>query len=101
MISSETGTDRNCDGCRQCCVDYKCWLKVQDVLYHITNDPLFEFIVTLCIILNTVFLAAEHHGMSKDLKYILDIGNKVITWIEIFSYGLVFPCSKLYPCHCI
>ena len=34
-------------------------------------------IVTLCIILNTVFLAIEHHGMSEDLQYILDLGNKV------------------------
>ena len=41
------------------------------------NDTFFDVIVTLCIILNTVFLAIEHHGMSEDLQYVLDIGNKV------------------------
>ena len=39
---------------------------------------LFDTTVTLCIILNTAFLAVEHHGMSEDLKHVLDIGNKVI-----------------------
>ena len=41
------------------------------------NDPIFDLVVTLCIILNTVFLAVEHHGMSVDLQYVLDMGNKV------------------------
>jgi hypothetical protein len=45
----------------------------------VINDPLFDFVVTLCIILNTVFLAIEHHGMSEDLKHVLDTGNKVWT----------------------
>ena len=53
------------------------WLKFQDFLYKVINDTFFDVIVTLCIILNTVFLAIEHHGMSEDLQYILDIGNKV------------------------
>ena len=39
---------------------------------------MFDACVTLCIILNTAFLAAEHHGMSNDLKHVLDMGNKVI-----------------------
>ena len=53
------------------------WLKFQDFLYKVINDTFFDVIVTLCIILNTVFLAIEHHGMSEDLQYVLDIGNKV------------------------
>lgn len=39
----------------------------------------FESAVTICIILNTAFLAVEHHGMSEELKHILEIGNKVFT----------------------
>ena len=58
-------------------MDYKCWLKAQDILYTIINDTFFDVIVTLCIILNTVFLAIEHHGMSSDLQHVLDLGNKV------------------------
>ena len=37
---------------------------------------LFESAVTICIILNTAFLAVEHHGMSDELKHVLEIGNK-------------------------
>jgi hypothetical protein len=76
---SETSNDRNCAGCQVCCLDYKCWLRTQDILFSVINDPLFDFVVTLCIILNTVFLAIEHHGMSEDLKHVLDTGNKVST----------------------
>ena len=79
VVSIETPSDRNCAGCRTCCLDYNCWLKTQDVLYTIVNDTCFDVLVTLCIILNTVFLAIEHHGMSKELAHVLDLGNKVFT----------------------
>ena len=39
------------------------------------HDTLFESAVTVCIILNTVFLAIEHHGMSAELKHVLEIGE--------------------------
>ena len=77
VFVSESSADRNCTGCQTCCLDYQCWLKTQDILYAVINDTFFDVIVTLCIILNTVFLAIEHHGMSEDLQYILDLGNKV------------------------
>ena len=76
---TETGNDRNCAGCRTCCLDYNCWLKTQDILFTIINDTFFDVIVTLCIILNTIFLAIEHHGMSEELAHVLDLGNKVFT----------------------
>ena len=46
-------------------------------MFKISHDVLFESAVTVCIILNTAFLAIEHHGMSDELKHILEIGNKV------------------------
>ncbi|XP_065216673.1 sodium channel protein 60E isoform X2 [Planococcus citri] len=73
--------DRNCANCSKCCFDYVLWLRVQNCLYKIVRDPLFELLITICIILNTFFLAVEHHGMSEDLKRLLDIGNKVFTLI--------------------
>jgi hypothetical protein len=42
---------------------------------------IFESAVTVCIILNTGFLAVEHHGMSEELKHVLELGNKVFTTI--------------------
>nr|XP_015837604.1 PREDICTED: sodium channel protein 60E isoform X3 [Tribolium castaneum] len=77
--------DRNCSGCEQCCVDYDGWLQFQQALYRIVRDPLFELAITVCIVLNTMFLAMEHHGMSDDVLKALDIGNKVFTSIFTFE----------------
>jgi len=85
VVSIESSNDRNCSGCQSCCLDYQCWLKTQDILYAVINDTFFDVIVTLCIILNTVFLAIEHHGMSEDLQYVLDLGNKVFTTFFLFE----------------
>lgn len=75
---SDDLVDRNCDKCGECCVDYEGWLRFQNGLYKIVRDPLFELLITLCIVLNTMFLATEHHGMSQSIHSALDIGNKVI-----------------------
>lgn len=41
--------------------------------------------ITLCIVLNTGFLAMEHHGMSESIRQALNIGNKVFTSIFTFE----------------
>lgn len=69
--------DRNCECCVTCCIDYEGWLQFQNGLYGIVKDPLFELFITTCIVLNTLFLALEHHGMSENVRSALDIGNKV------------------------
>ena len=56
---------------------------------------LFDTTVTLCIILNTAFLAVEHHGMSDDLKHVLDIGNKAKFYTETYSYILEIHLDEL------
>ncbi|KAK5648632.1 hypothetical protein RI129_003524 [Pyrocoelia pectoralis] len=73
--------DRNCSCCEQCCINYTSWLQFQQGLYQIVRDPLFELFITVCIVLNTMFLALEHHGMSASVHRALDIGNKVFTSI--------------------
>lgn len=60
-----------------CCADYESWLQFQNCLYKVVRDPLFELAITLCIVLNTAFLAMEHHGMSESFRNALDVGNKV------------------------
>ncbi|GLV43437.1 Na channel protein 60E [Carabus blaptoides fortunei] len=77
--------DRNCNSCGQCCVDYSGWLQFQHGLYRVVRDPLFELAITICIVLNTMFLAMEHHGMSQSVLRALDIGNKVFTSIFTFE----------------
>ncbi|XP_017837451.1 sodium channel protein 60E isoform X2 [Drosophila busckii] len=77
--------DRNCDRCIHCCADYESWLQFQNCLYKVVRDPLFELAITLCIVLNTAFLAMEHHGMSESFRNALDVGNKVFTSIFTFE----------------
>ena len=79
LIISEQPEDRNCACCPKCCLCYHPWVKFQNFMFRVTHDMLFESAVTICIILNTAFLAAEHHGMSPELKHVLEIGNKVFT----------------------
>ncbi|XP_014292673.1 sodium channel protein 60E, partial [Halyomorpha halys] len=81
IVTIDDLQDRNCDGCVDCCINYHGWLRIQNSLYRIVRDPLFELLITLCILLNTLFLAMEHHGMSQNVKSALDIGNKVFTSI--------------------
>ncbi|CAB0028016.1 unnamed protein product [Trichogramma brassicae] len=51
----------------------------------VVRDPLFELTITLCIVLNTGFLAMEHHGMSESIRSALNIGNKVFTSVFTFE----------------
>lgn len=80
--------------------------------YQIVNDPLFELGITLCIVLNTLFLAVEHHGMSEGIRRALDIGNKVkidppcVLWVFIVftstscCFTVSFCCCFTFGCQC-
>lgn len=50
---------------------------VRSILQGVIKSPWMDFFITISIVLNTAFLAAEHHGMSPDVKHVLDVGNKV------------------------
>uniref|UniRef100_A0A336LX33 Multifunctional fusion protein n=1 Tax=Culicoides sonorensis TaxID=179676 RepID=A0A336LX33_CULSO len=86
-------TDRNCDYCARCCVDYAGWLQFQNCLYKVVKDPLFELAITVCIVFNTLFLALEHHGMSEGVREALDTGNKVFT--SVFTFECVLKIMAL------
>lgn len=40
-------------------------------------DPVVDLGITICIILNTVFMAMEHYPMSADFEELLSVGNLV------------------------
>lgn len=41
-------------------------------------DPFVDLGITICIVLNTVFMAMEHYPMSEDFEKLLNVGNLVI-----------------------
>ncbi|XP_058513015.1 sodium channel protein type 11 subunit alpha [Ochotona princeps] len=64
------------------------WLRIKTVLKAVMTDPFTELTVTICIIINTVFLALEHHEMDTNFKTILNIGNLVFTIVFIVEMCL-------------
>lgn len=40
-------------------------------------DPFVDLAITICIVLNTLFMAMEHYPMTKEFDYMLSVGNLV------------------------
>lgn len=59
------------------------WLKLQSWIAFIVFDPFVELFITLCIVVNTLFMALDHHNMDKDMEKILKSGNYVSIFISV------------------
>ena len=46
-------------------------------------DPFVDLAITICIVLNTLFMAMEHHPMTDEFKNVLTVGNLVslLMWV--------------------
>lgn len=40
-------------------------------------DPFVELFITLCIVVNTLFMALDHYDMDKNMERVLKSGNYV------------------------
>ncbi|XP_046292884.1 sodium channel protein type 10 subunit alpha isoform X2 [Marmota monax] len=77
---------------------WKCcptWVKLKTVLYGLVTDPFAELAITFCIVVNTVFMAMEHHGMSSAFETMLHVGNIVFT--IFFTAEMVFKIIAFDP----
>uniref|UniRef100_A0A8B9YJK5 Sodium channel protein n=1 Tax=Bos mutus grunniens TaxID=30521 RepID=A0A8B9YJK5_BOSMU len=61
-----------------CC---KPWLKVKHVVNLVVMDPFVDLAITICIVLNTLFMAMEHYPMTEQFSSVLSVGNLVFTGI--------------------
>lgn len=52
----------------------------------IVMDPFVDLAITICIVLNTVFMAMEHYPMSTAFEEVLYVGNLV----RMFFFLLFF-----------
>ncbi|XP_070813061.1 sodium channel protein type 3 subunit alpha isoform X11 [Pituophis catenifer annectens] len=57
------------------------WLKVKHIVNLIVMDPFVDLAITICIVLNTLFMAMEHYPMTSDFYQVLSVGNLVFTGI--------------------
>lgn len=59
------------------------WLTFQKFVSLIVFDPFVELFITLCIVVNTLFMALDHHKMDHDLEKALKSGNYVSILISL------------------
>ncbi|XP_015271649.1 PREDICTED: sodium channel protein type 2 subunit alpha isoform X7 [Gekko japonicus] len=60
---------------------YPPWLKIKHVVNLIVMDPFVDLAITICIVLNTLFMAMEHYPMTPQFNNVLSVGNLVFTGI--------------------
>ncbi|KFV49326.1 Sodium channel protein type 5 subunit alpha, partial [Tyto alba] len=71
------------------------WLLIKKFVKFVVMDPFTDFTITLCIVLNTLFMALEHYKMTKEFDHMLYIGNLVFT--GIFTAEMIFKVIALDP----
>ncbi|KAG1969032.1 sodium channel protein type 2 subunit alpha [Pimephales promelas] len=71
------------------------WLRVKDALKVMVMDPFLDLAITICIVLNTLFMALEHYPMTDEFNSMLSVGNLVFT--GIFTAEMMLKVVALDP----
>lgn len=53
------------------------WLLIKEKVKFIIMDPFSDLTITLCIVMNTLFMAMDHYKMTKEFEEVLNVGNLV------------------------
>nr|AIU38237.1 voltage-gated sodium channel Nav1.4a, alpha subunit [Campylomormyrus tamandua] len=75
-----------------CCkpwVIFKTWMNI------IVTDPFVDLGITICIVLNTLFMAMEHYPMTPHFEHVLTMGNLVFS--GIFAGEMVLKIIAMDP----
>ncbi|KAK7945104.1 hypothetical protein WMY93_000832 [Mugilogobius chulae] len=76
----------------QCC---PWWLKLKQCVKLMVMDPFLDLGITICIVLNTLFMALEHYPMTEEFNTMLSVGNLVFT--TIFTAEMILKLIALDP----
>ncbi|KAJ3594754.1 hypothetical protein NHX12_004061, partial [Muraenolepis orangiensis] len=76
----------------ECCPG---WLRVKRWVKFMVMDPFLDLGITVCIVLNTLFMALEHYPMTDEFSGMLSVGNLVFT--GIFTAEMVLKLVALDP----
>lgn len=60
------------------------WLKLKEWVKFMVNDPFLDLAITICIVLNTLFMALEHYPMTDEFNRMLSVGNLVSMTFHFF-----------------
>ncbi|XP_068426059.1 sodium channel protein type 2 subunit alpha-like [Clinocottus analis] len=71
------------------------WLKMKEWVKYMVMDPFLDLGITICIVLNTLFMALEHYPMTEEFNTMLSVGNLVFT--GIFTAEMVLKLIAMDP----
>uniref|UniRef100_A0A8C7SMS8 Sodium channel protein n=1 Tax=Oncorhynchus mykiss TaxID=8022 RepID=A0A8C7SMS8_ONCMY len=71
------------------------WLQLKALVKVMVMDPFLDLAITICIVLNTLFMAMEHYPMTDEFNGMLSIGNLVFS--GIFTAEMVLKIIALDP----
>ncbi|XP_025127846.3 sodium channel protein type 5 subunit alpha isoform X3 [Bubalus bubalis] len=76
----------------ECC---PLWMSIKQKVKFMVMDPFADLTITMCIVLNTLFMALEHYNMTTEFEEMLQVGNLVFT--GIFTAEMTFKIIALDP----
>ncbi|XP_077479936.1 sodium channel protein type 3 subunit alpha-like [Stigmatopora argus] len=71
------------------------WLRLKRLVKMMVMDPFLDLAITVCIVLNTLFMAMEHYPMTDDFNGMLSVGNLVFS--GIFTAEMLLKIIALDP----
>ncbi|XP_058643526.1 sodium channel, voltage-gated, type I-like, alpha isoform X4 [Onychostoma macrolepis] len=71
------------------------WLKIKNIVHMVMMDPFADLFITVCIVINTVFMAMEYHPMNDPYVKMLTTAN--VVFIAIFTAEMIFKIIALDP----
>ncbi|XP_015423799.1 PREDICTED: LOW QUALITY PROTEIN: sodium channel protein type 5 subunit alpha [Myotis davidii] len=71
------------------------WMSIKQKVKFMVMDPFADLTITMCIVLNTLFMALEHYNMTTEFEEMLQVGNLVFT--GIFTAEMTFKIIALDP----
>lgn len=72
------------------------WYKIAHIIELFVMDAFVDLFITLCIVVNTIFMALEHADMSKTMQLTLTYGNYVSSIRFRHCVLSVITVSKFY-----
>ncbi|TSM68849.1 Sodium channel protein type 2 subunit alpha [Bagarius yarrelli] len=71
------------------------WVKLKKLVNLFVMDPFVDLFITICIVVNTIFMAMEHHKKADYFVSTLTVGNYVFT--GIFTAEMILKIIAMDP----
>ncbi|RXM97843.1 Sodium channel protein type 8 subunit alpha [Acipenser ruthenus] len=72
----------------ECC---PVWIRIKEIMNMIVMDPFVDLAITICIVLNTLFMAMEHYPITPHFEKVLYDGNL----LRVFKLAKSWPTLNM------